>query len=98
MVSMLLNWLWPADSRNGNELEEINAKLATLLKELDEPASSFEETRADKSVKSACTRRDGVITALNRTGGVINRKYEFENVDVGDQWEDLKVGKKVTVS
>lgn len=98
MVSMLVNWLWPERSSDGPE--ETSAKIAALLKEFNETDSEpvFERTRQDQPAKSACTRREGVITSLNKTGGVINRKYEFENIDAGDQWKDLKVGKKITVS
>lgn len=79
-------------------MQELNEKVAGLLSKIYEKDESDPDLHRLEAARSACTRREGVITTLNKTGGVINRKYQFDSVDAGEQWKNLKVGKKVTVS
>lgn len=103
MLSILLNLFRSpeTDQSNSNEEEvkEANEKIAELLaqlREVGETHPDFDSKRVEHP-RSARTRREGKITAVSKTGGVISRKYEFESADAGDQWKNLKVGKKVTV-
>lgn len=38
----------------------------------------------------------GVVTSLHSTGGVINGKFPFTSLDARNNWENLKVGSKLS--
>lgn len=102
MLSILFSYLRSSYSDQATSTEQkvkdANEKIAEYLGRLQESDEPDPIVNRAEPARGACTRLEGVVTTLNKTGGVISHKYEFDSVDAGDQWKKLKIGKKVSVS